>query len=226
MDEPVGKNDGAIDGVRYFQCQNRFGLFAPIQRVEKVRMNSKESRLAARQSIISAMPSNQPGDSTSDDLNFSDLSFSSNTGPVVQMRTPKKIPIYDSLQSTSILTSIPKQELNDDEREQLERQYQVKVNENERLNRELSLLRQRLEDLQIQLDEYRMPTVQSVASNSEEVDELRSQYETILRDKEQQYERNQRGLIEQQNRGQFDKEKHVGDTFIRRLISRLDRTQS
>uniref|UniRef100_A0A8D9BFU1 Restin homolog n=1 Tax=Cacopsylla melanoneura TaxID=428564 RepID=A0A8D9BFU1_9HEMI len=39
LDEPVGKNDGTVEGVRYFQCEPRFGLFSPAHKVSKSPMS-------------------------------------------------------------------------------------------------------------------------------------------------------------------------------------------
>ena len=37
LDEPEGKNDGAVNGVTYFRCQSGFGVMVLTNKIEKVK---------------------------------------------------------------------------------------------------------------------------------------------------------------------------------------------
>ncbi|XP_070552277.1 CAP-Gly domain-containing linker protein 4-like [Ptychodera flava] len=34
LDEPAGKHNGCIDGVQYFQCQGKHGIFVPVHKIQ------------------------------------------------------------------------------------------------------------------------------------------------------------------------------------------------
>ncbi|XP_022237255.1 restin homolog isoform X2 [Limulus polyphemus] len=36
LDELVGKNDGSVHGIKYFTCDNNYGIFAPVKKVQKI----------------------------------------------------------------------------------------------------------------------------------------------------------------------------------------------
>jgi dynactin complex subunit len=73
LDGPFGKHDGKVDGVRYFRCSHRFGLFAPLRHVEKL-LNDPKDR---RQSVLSTDSNSQNRDSPVDASNLSEFSVSS-----------------------------------------------------------------------------------------------------------------------------------------------------
>ncbi|XP_036028325.1 CAP-Gly domain-containing linker protein 1 isoform X13 [Onychomys torridus] len=61
LDEPLGKNDGAVAGTRYFQCQPKYGLFAPVHKVTKIGFPSTtpaKAKAAAVRRVMAATPAN------------------------------------------------------------------------------------------------------------------------------------------------------------------------
>ena len=62
FEEPIGKNDGSVDGTRYFQCKPSYGMFItpnkvfrdefPQNSVRKSRVNTYDSSAATRRSKL------------------------------------------------------------------------------------------------------------------------------------------------------------------------------
>ncbi|KAM4527485.1 CAP-Gly domain-containing linker protein 1 isoform 2-T3 [Odontesthes bonariensis] len=60
LDEPLGKNDGAVAGNRYFQCLPRYGLFAPVHKVTRIGFPSttpSKAKSSRRRSTLKRSPS-------------------------------------------------------------------------------------------------------------------------------------------------------------------------
>ncbi|XP_001948099.2 CAP-Gly domain-containing linker protein 1 isoform X6 [Acyrthosiphon pisum] len=52
LDDPLGKNNGIVEGIRYFECEDKFGLFTPIAKVSKSPMSA--SRMSTNCAIHKA----------------------------------------------------------------------------------------------------------------------------------------------------------------------------
>ncbi|XP_061913331.1 CAP-Gly domain-containing linker protein 1-like isoform X2 [Entelurus aequoreus] len=60
LDEPLGKNDGAVAGTRYFQCMPRYGLFAPVHKVTRIGFpctTPTKAKGSRRRSLLKRSPS-------------------------------------------------------------------------------------------------------------------------------------------------------------------------
>lgn len=60
LDEPIGKNDGSVAGVRYFQCEDGRGIFTRPSKLSKTAMPEKDMN------GTQASPRPAPGPATSE----------------------------------------------------------------------------------------------------------------------------------------------------------------
>lgn len=216
LDDPMGKNDGSVSGKRYFTCQQRYGLFSPLARVEKVGSEMAQSQIIARLASVSSSTGNPPlhrsNSQESLQSNLSEFSTSSNSISRIPTRTPAKMQqqqkmaananVYATPNTKSLLTQaaatlaavtpssnqIPQliqvirekdiyieklQAQSEQNRTEFSRaaqqadeiegrmldikqQYEIKESENEQLKKDQYQLQQTIEDLEFQLEEYKL----------------------------------------------------------------------
>lgn len=67
LDEPIGKNDGSVAGVRYFQCEDGRGIFTRPSKLSKTSLPEKEAngRQASPAPAASATSEPAPAGTTS-----------------------------------------------------------------------------------------------------------------------------------------------------------------
>ncbi|CAF4825203.1 unnamed protein product, partial [Rotaria sp. Silwood1] len=184
LDGPLGKHDGKIEGIRYFQCQHRYGIFAPLQSVEKVITDTDDIRRISRQSIISTGSCDQYHDTNSQDSNISEFSTSPNSLHYFPPRSPRKFPQPNFSTDVTSMETLSSTQITDLHEKIKEKNLSIEKlsKENERDRLELSNSKEQMNQMKKQLttlqQQYEIKEKQNEQLIKEQV-ELRQRLEDL-----------------------------------------------
>ncbi|XP_025425205.1 CAP-Gly domain-containing linker protein 1 isoform X2 [Sipha flava] len=219
LDDPLGKNNGTVEGIKYFECEDKFGLFTPIAKVSKSPMSS--SRMSTNCAIHKAKRS-------PDSLNGSMIStITSNTMSSIPSRQVKisdldrlKLQLTQMKKENELLRSQVTKAANqaDVAEKKLEEILKVQVDKSSETQiNNINLLKQQLNIMQKQMDEEK-EKVQNLQFTNEEQNvvniELQNKNtELLIKIKELKYdldkERNLTKDVEKETMKIFEKEEEL-----------------
>ncbi|XP_043966976.1 CAP-Gly domain-containing linker protein 1 isoform X7 [Gambusia affinis] len=163
LDEPLGKNDGAVAGTRYFQCQPKYGLFAPVHKVSRIGFPSTtpaKAKTTARK-VVTTPAGLKKSPSSSSISTMSSVASSVSTKPSrTGLLTETSSRYNRKISGTTALQEALKEKQQHIEQLMAERDMEraevAKANSHvSEMEQEISLLREDQEQMEAKMDQLR-----------------------------------------------------------------------
>lgn len=190
LNEPNGKNDGAVAGTRYFQCQPKHGIFAQANKVKKVSEKSRPVPTIAQQPAPPKQPAriNSFNDSeVNEALQAMENSIADSTLSPDISNENINVEVTSTLTEKETVTAVLTRQVSSEHQEntlRLMNQIQSLEKSKKELENKVNDSTQKIEDLQFQLEEQLMLQDDDVKDGGDNNKHMNLENELKLKDAE------------------------------------------